>query len=288
MFAIAFTILPPQIVPFFLLFVTPMAYVALLLSSWGEKSRLHRHIIDLEAFAAAQNYSFDAVGVKPYRTGFHTLAQIEGARHITVRNYVAGNDWLYAEISYEIRPRSRGSEYHAATVYYGVMSTPLPRKLPHVFFDSIKARRRQFRFHFARSQRQSLEGDFDKHFVTYVPEGYHIDGLSFISPDVMLKLRDAGDYDTEILGDQLVMYGPLGDPTSQLPDMAAKLAAIKQELLDNILTYRDQRLPYELGRKMVAGGGMALRRSRFWAIVGTIATVVYILIRFGVPWLLNQ
>lgn len=54
----------------------------------------------------------------------------------------------------------------------------------------------------ARAQRLSLEGDFDRHFTLYCPEGYERDALYLFTPDVMARLIDrAGGFDVEIIDD---------------------------------------------------------------------------------------
>ncbi len=242
------------------------------------KRLLRKRDEDLVAFAAKHKLRLEPE--KPeLLASLGAIDDVEGVRDRKVKNALEGDDWQYCDFSYNLYGKTKHGEYKRATVYYGVMSTTLPRALPNVFFDSLRARRRQFRFHFARSQRHSLEGDFDKYFVTYFPQDYTIDSMSFISPDVMWKLKDAADYDIEIVGDKLFLYGPLYDPEAQITDMAAKISPIKKELLDNILTYRDARLPYEQGRKAVAAKGASLKLSNFWKIVGFVGIGLYVLAR---------
>lgn len=199
----------------------------------------------------------------PSQANFYlsSLDDKPGIRNANFTNVIDGDDWHYADFSYDIFKKTKYGEYRAITVYYSVISTKLPRSLPRIFFDSFKARKRQFRLTFSGKQLHSFEGDFDKHFATYFPYNYHIDNLSFLTPEVLWALRAADDYDIEIVGDQLYLYGDLRDPATQIPEMAAKLTEIKQKLLHNIVTYRDERLPYEQGRQSVAGIGTVLWRN---------------------------
>lgn len=232
---------------------------------------LQRRGSALAALAAARGLDFDPLGVGPHAADARmgVIDELQGARDPMTRNVVvSGNDWVYADFSYSLYAKTKYGEYRKATVYYGVISTQLPRRLPNVFFGSIKARRRQFRFHFAASQRHELEGDFNAYFVTYFPEEYTVDSMSFISPDVMWALKDAADYDIEISGDRLFLYGPLYAPAAQLPDMETKLLRIRKELMDNIMTYRDERLPFAEGRQHVAAQAVSLKLSTFWRTVG--------------------
>lgn len=238
---------------------------------------LKRRDADVAAFAERHGFKLNQVRQSAFGRGLGAIDDLRGARDKKIKNLIEGPGWIYGDFSYNLYRKTKHGEYKAATVYYGFMMAGLPRALPNVFFDSIKARRRQFRFHFARDQRHSLEGDFDRHFVTYFPADYTIDSMSFISPDVMWALRAASDYDVEIVENCLFLYGPLYDPEAQVTDMAAKITAIKKELLDNITTYRDERLPYAEGRQRVAPLGASLKRSRFWAIVTTVFIILYIL-----------
>jgi hypothetical protein len=189
-------------------------------------------------------------------------------------------DWEYTDIEYAVYQQSRNGEHKVAIIYYAVMSMPLPRMLPNVLFDSLKQRGRQFKPIFDAKQEHRLEGNFDRHFMTYFAQDYTIDSLSFITPDVMEALIAADDYDVEIIGDQVMIYGPVYEPTLQIPEMIQKLQLIKKQLLDNILTYRDQRLPYEEGRQAVAPQGMFLKRRKesVWATV--IFIILYIILEF--------
>jgi hypothetical protein len=207
------------------------------------------------------------------------IDNLHGARDPAITNVISTPNWTYGDFTYNLYGRLKNSEYVKARVYYGIMTTQLPRELPNVFFDSIKARRRQFRLHFAKEQRHGLEGDFDKYFVTYFPDGYTIDSMSFISPEVMWAMRSAGDYDIEIYGNRLFLYGPLFDPEQQLADMSTKILEIKKQLVDNVTTYRDERLPFALGRKRVAAQAVNLRLSKFWTIISFAFIVGYILVQ---------
>lgn len=234
----------------------------------------------LQTYAQAHSYEFypDTL-LASDDIVFGSIAKIHNARNPHAIDAVKGDGWLYYDFTYDIYQRTKYGDYKADRIYYGIMGTTLPRQLPHIFFDSFKSRKQQFRFEFARSQRYSFEGDFNQSFVAYMPDAYKIDTLSFISPEVMVALQAADDYDIEIIGNKVLLLGPLGDPATQLPDMAAKLAAIKKELVDNIDTYRDERLPYKDGRTMVAQAGTQLRSSSvyFWISVAGVAVGILVI-----------
>jgi hypothetical protein len=194
-------------------------------------------------------------------------------------NISYGPDWCYADCSYGKYKHTKYGDTLTSNIYYAIASIKLPRELPHVMFDSLRSHKRQFRFVFAASQRHSLEGDFDKYFATYLPNGYSIDGLSFITPEVMQALIDAADYDIEIVKDELIVYGPMYQPELQIAEMIEKVNIIKTKLLHNIVTYRDERLDYEKGRQTVSLEGIELKRSLVPKIVSVALLVFYILLR---------
>lgn len=194
-------------------------------------------------------------------------------------NVIVGDDWIYSDYSYGVFKKTKHGEYRVATVHYAVISTKLPRRLPNVLFDSKVAHGRQFRLALKRSQRHSLEGDFDNYFATYFPNKYKIDSLSFITPEVMLAMRDAADYDIEIKDDQLIIFGPLLKAETQIPEMSFKLMRIRKKLMNNIATYRDERLPYAQGRQLVGPLGISLLKSRTRFFISILVVVLYFIFR---------
>lgn len=194
-------------------------------------------------------------------------------------NYLSGDDWHYVEVAIEAYGQTGLNRLNRQTVYYSVMSIKLPRKLPNVVFDSTRHQRRQFRVVFDPKQYIQLEGNFNKYFATYFGKGYAIDDLSFITPEVMEALITAQDYDIEIVRDSLLLFGPIaGDPAAQLNEMSQHIHLVRDKLLNNILTYRDERVPYDQGRRVVARAGMSLagRQTSSW--------VVYLLLFIFIGW----
>jgi hypothetical protein len=245
--------------------------------------QLRRHKRDLTDFCTRHNYTYGLYAGE--QESFENSSLLElGQRDRRLSNYIQAPDWEYSEFSYVVYRRTKHGEYPYETVYYGVMSIQLPRILPHVFFDSKHARGRQFRWVFTHDQKHSLEGDFDQYFTTYFPPDYTIDGLSFITPEVMWALRAAGDYDIEIIGDRLYLYAPIYDDENRIQDMADKLLTIKEKLLHNILTYRDQRLPGLEGKTMVAPMGMHLKKSQFLKRLAAVFTVLWLIFYLWVNW----
>lgn len=84
----------------------------------------------------------------------------------------------------------------------------LVRQLPHVVIDGRK-NVLNLSEGINRSQRLSLEGDFDKYFTVYCPKGYERDVLYFLTPELMQLIIDKDQaYDMEIVGNYLYFYQP--------------------------------------------------------------------------------
>ena len=224
----------------------------------------------LEAFSAKNKFgiSQDATMQMLDGSSLYRLAW----RKRMYRNFITTDDWQYAEVGFKARGTSGLARMRKQEIWYATMSIKLPRKLPNVIFDSTEHQKKQFRIVFDNKQLISLEGNFNKYFATYFGFGYTIDDLSFITPEVMLALIEASKYDIEIIHNRLLLFGALSsDPAAQITDMAAKLSVINDKLLHNILTYRDERVPYDKGRLVVARSGMFLTYKpysfRGWLIV---------------------
>lgn len=237
---------------------------------------LARHTASLAAVAAARGWQVIPPEAFPQKVDAAfprmslSLLATRGQQYV---NCVKSDSWVYADWSYDHYEQTKNGEYKAAVIYYGVMAARLPRVMPNVFFDSKAERGRQFKAQFAANQRHSLEGDFDQYFDTYFVEGYTIDSLSFITPDVMLALEAASVYDIEIIDDQVLLYGPVYVDATRLDDMAAKLLAIQAQLAENARTYRDERLPAAEGRQTVALIGMVLRRPQPRVVGATVVAL---------------
>jgi hypothetical protein len=192
--------------------------------------------------------------------------------HTVTHSYV-GADWGYGEYQFKSYVETkRGRKYDTATIYYAVAMFTLPRKLPNVFFDSHKTGGKEFSVLFDAAQKHSLESVFDDYFTTYFHEDYKIDSLSFITPEVMEVLIAAQEYDIEIYQDKLYIYNELENMPQQLENMWRSGDRIRQKLLNNILSYRDERIDFADGRKTVSTLGLTLQRS---------PTPLYMAIAFG-------
>jgi len=98
---------------------------------------------------------------------------------------------------------------------------------------------------FDKSQRLSLEGDFDRYFDLYCPAGYETDALYLFTPDIMARFIDhAAALDVEIVDDWLFLYARREFSTLD-PATWAWLFSVVGALLDKFAQWarwRDDRL----------------------------------------------
>jgi len=103
-----------------------------------------------------------------------------------------------------------GSNKHRRTHRWGYVAVKLDTPLPHIVLDATGNNslfRSNLPTSFRKEQRLGLEGDFDRHFALYCPEGYERDALYLFTPDVMTRFIDnAAELDVEIIDDWLLMY----------------------------------------------------------------------------------
>lgn len=156
----------------------------------------------------------------------------------SIRYIAQAPDYLLYDTTFNFYAHTKMGDYLSKQLFYTVMEVRLPRPVPHLIFDNIHAKGRQFRFRYLQTQQLSFEGNFDRQFTTYAPEHYEIDTLSFITPDVMQAMLAAKDYDIELRGDRLFLYGPLLD-SAEIPVVLELGQRIAQELSHNLSTYRD-------------------------------------------------
>lgn len=219
----------------------------------------------LQAYAEQQGYQFyTSQQTEGLGLVFGAVGTISYATNPYPLNAVVGDGWLYSDFTFDVYDQSSdGTSRKIRTEYYGIMSAKLSRQLPQIFFDSYTSHGRQFKFQFASAQEYDFEGDFNQHFKAYIPAEYTIDTLSFISPEVMVALQAAADYDIEITGNHVILFSEAGVPERLLPDMAAKLQAIVRELEDNMRTYHDSHTAGVKGYKTVARKGSRLEHFNF-------------------------
>ncbi|WP_213814277.1 hypothetical protein [Glaciihabitans sp. dw_435] len=90
----------------------------------------------------------------------------------------------------------------------GFVQIRLERTTPHIVLENRRSRvLRSSGSRFRHNQRLSLEGDFDRHFTLYCPEGYERDALYIFTPDLMALMIDvAADCEIELVDGSLILY----------------------------------------------------------------------------------
>ena len=99
-------------------------------------------------------------------------------------------------------------------------------------------------------QRLSLEGDFDRTFTLYCPEGYERDALEIFTPNLMQRLIDTtGGCDVELVDDWMFIYSFPGRYRSAeaLAAVEQATALVHQTVQRQTSRYTDERSPRSSG-----------------------------------------
>ncbi len=151
-----------------------------------------------------------------------------------------------------------GSGRSSTTHRWGYVAVKLDTPLPHIVLDALSNNGlfgSNLPLRFTRDQRLGLEGDFDKHFALYCPQGYERDALYLFTPDIMARFIDnAAALDVEIVDDWLFLYARRDFSTLD-PATWAWLFSVVGALLDKFeqwARWRDERLRHETAARAAA------------------------------------
>lgn len=264
-----------------------------------------RRGIAFRRFAEERSLSFASYGALPSRLGFFFAEKLssrvahrrphrapvtpseETAPLFQSRHALfTPGDWVNPDMTIAIARYSGGkNDPKGPWTSFRYLSLRMPRALPHLLVDS----RSNGSLHamLPGSQRLSFEGDFDRHFTVYAPEGYERDALELLTPDVMACLIDYGrSWDIEVIEDRLVVASRRVRAHADRDETTALLyfaELIGTEVGHQAKTYSDPRA--EKPSSQVASAGRRLRRrSALWATVGFL---VFTLVIFGYPYVLE-
>lgn len=141
-----------------------------------------------------------------------------------------------------------GSGKNRTTHTWGYVAIKLDVPLPHIVLDALGNNGlfgSNLSTSFDRGQRLSLEGDFDRYFSLYCPQGYEADALYLFTPDIMARFIDnAAALDVEIVDDWLLFYSKRPLSTTD-PATWAWMFSVVGALLDKLAQWarwRDDRL----------------------------------------------
>ena len=136
---------------------------------------------------------------------------------------------------------------------YTVFETKLRQIVPHLLFDSRRAKGRQFRSIYLKSASlQSVFGaEFERIFVSHSPGHHDLETLSFITPEVVEAMLGLSDSDLELIDNSLFCYGPLR-AESELVDFRRRAANLHAKLNDNLRRYQPpEREVKPFGRRLL-------------------------------------
>ena len=136
---------------------------------------------------------------------------------------------------------------NSQTHHWGYVAVKLDVPLPHIVLDALGDNTLGFGVGsgFSADQRLSLEGDFDRYFALYCPQGYEPDALYLFTPDVMVRFIDnLAQLDVEIVDDWLFLYTRRPVSTLDPATWAWLFGAVSAVLakLDQWARWRDDRL----------------------------------------------
>lgn len=130
-----------------------------------------------------------------------------------------------------------------------------------------------------KNQSVSLEGDFDKYFTLYAPEGYQSDARYIFTPDIMaLLMNNNQDNDAEIVDDILyIYYGKvqwLDETFWENVEKVVESVGAKTKLKST--RYKDDKyIPVLDGKQGVSTTGLRLKTSA--SIFGVVIFIAFVL-----------
>ena len=174
--------------------------ISIAVVSW-RRTRVARYRLD--AFARANGMSYEARVLDPPLPGM--LFGLGRSREAT--DLVRGAEPRFVEFgNYRY---TTGSGKNSTTHHWGYVAVKLDVPLPNIVLDAKgnNGFGSNLPASFQREQRLSLEGDFDRYFTLYCPEGYERDALYLFTPDIMARFIDnAAELDVELVDDWLFLY----------------------------------------------------------------------------------
>jgi len=152
----------------------------------------------------------------------------------------------------------------------------LPRKVPHLIVRS-----KQLSEAFSSVEIVSnakLGGDFDKVFDVKVPEGYHVDALQLLTPDVMHAMLEYGERCSfELDGEELEIIIKDDRLDINWPDDMKGIKKIVNQIIEQVDHYRDARTEgYEADT--VAEAGKVIGTSKGKLIFSRVFMAIYVVV----------
>ncbi|KHK95160.1 hypothetical protein LK09_19825 [Microbacterium mangrovi] len=242
-------------IPFLFVSVVLLAVIVTLgvltVRRWFRPTRLFR----LVKFAQANGMEFQTIARDPDLPGMI----FRQGRSRVATDIVRGDQPRFVEFGnfrYET-----GSDKQKQTHRWGYIAIRLDVPLPNIVLDAASNNSffgSNLPEQFGRHQRLALEGDFDRFFTLYAPEGYEQDALYLFTPDIMARFIDhAAALDVEIVDDWLFLYAQR-DMTTLDPAQWAWEFSVVGALTDKLAQWgrwRDERLRAAPDRDAVSPAG---------------------------------
>lgn len=227
------------------------------------------------AFARANGMSYWRNAAQPPYTG--TIFSVASGSVTELFRQHTGHEVEYGNYQY-----TTGSGKSRTTHFWGYVSIPLDRRLPHMMLDA-RGNNSIFGSNlpitFDRDQVLSLEGDFDDYFTLYCPAGYETDALYVFTPDLMALLIDhAAAFDVEVIDDRVFVYRTGSFDFGDAPLWARLFLTVDTvgaKALHQTHRYADDRVGVPAGN-IVAPQGRRLQRGASVASIVAIVAVVAI------------
>lgn len=274
-----------------------------------------RRELALRAFAEARGLRYARIGSAPPARGIFFAEGQDSSARLHARERVRrgtprpgslppGNEARFrANFSLELAGHAWEPDLQVAVAgYAGGKNDPkgpalafrflqlrLPRPVPHLMIDALSNGR--LRNTLPGTLRVSLEGDFDRYFAVYAPDGYQRDARELLTPDVMASLIDWGrHWDIEVVEDRMIVVSKKVRARSDRTEITALLRfaeLVGAELTHQVVTYSDPRAARP--RVRVADEGLRLRRSVSWSWVIAPAAIIFLLgFPFVLGWILDH
>ena len=201
---------------------------------------------------------------------FYELARAEFQ---SIKVIKEGSFWQLYDAVFDVYGQGRAKKEKRRRAYYTVFEAKFQRMTPHVVFDSVTAKKKQFRHLYLSSQKAALGAGFDKHFETYVPQHYNLDALSFITPEVMVKMLEIKDCDIEFLQGNMLCYAPFLNE-EQLEAFLTGCLALHKTTNHNLSSYRDSWS--KKGEEVTTFGKQLLKNPRrvLWTALFFVAVLI--------------
>ncbi|WP_460783355.1 hypothetical protein [Microbacterium tumbae] len=235
---------PAAILPFLLILATVVIGGAFGVAAW-RRNRVKRYRLSRFAVANGMTYEdrIDAPGLPGMIFGIGSGRQS--------RELVRGHSPRFVEFgNYQYTVKSGKN---STTYRWGYVAVKLDVPLPNIVLDATGNNSvfgSNLPASFRKDQRLSLEGDFDRYFTLYCPEGYERDALYLFTPDIMARFVDnAAQLDVEIVDDWLFLYTQREASTLDPATWAWLFGAVGALIakFDQWARWRDERLIAERG-----------------------------------------